>query len=247
MFRTLSGALGLLAGGLLACESTADSVTGTGGESSSGVGGDPSNCSTTQAPSGPWTIYLAFDGVTLESVADGEDDATIPASSLVPGTTVVPPFREGDPGRQEVIDTLLTDLNVVFSPFAVTITTVRPDGDHMMVVFSGEDAGALIGLVRLDCGAVVRNDVAIMFDGVADPDRGRYAMANETVFAFTRSIGLAKSNGPGHPCSCDPSGTCSNDELCQLTSDAIVTFSECPGAGETQDEITAFANTFGCD
>lgn len=250
MLRRMTCVLVVLLAGVAACDSSADPTSGAGGgggTTSDGGGGGASLCTTTETPTGPNTLYLAFDGVTLEGVADGEDDATTYASSFVTGSTAFPPFREGDPDRQAVIDTLLADVEQALAPFALTLTTQRPAGDHLMIVYAGQDGGELIGLVRHDCDAVVRNDVVIFFENVADPERGRYAMANETIFAVTRSIGLAKSKSPGHPCSCDPSGTCTNESLCAPTADAEVSFSACPGTGNTQDEIAAFAAVFGCD
>lgn len=217
----------------------------SGGSGASGQAGSPS-CMATTAPSSPPSIYLAFEGATLESVADGLDDATQSAFSLVSSSTSYPPFLANAPDRQARIDQLVTDMRLALGAYAVEITTTRPAGDHMMIVFAGQDAGVLYGLVRHDCGNVVRNDVAVFFEGVADPARGRYALANETIFVVARSLGLAKARGPGHPCSCDPSGTCPNDTLCQITPNAEVSFGTCADSPPVQDEALTFANAFGC-
>lgn len=222
-------------------------LVGCGKDETEPVGVDPVECTASETPRGPDTVYLRFEGATLTSVPDGDDDAPSFTSSLIDGTTQFPPFLAADPDRQSIIDALVSDMEEVLAPFAVTITTSAPAGDHMMVVFAGLTDESLLGLVRRDCGDAVRNDVAILFEGVADPARGRYGMANETIFVLTRSVGLAKSSGPGHPCSCDPSGMCENDELCTPTVDAEVSFSECPGAGDVQDEVAALGAVFGCD
>jgi hypothetical protein len=226
----------------------AGGVAGTGGVAGAGAAGQAgaAPCEATRAPTGPASIYLAFEGVTLESVADGLDDATQSAFSLVPSRTTYPPFRAADPDRRALIDRLVADMRQAFAAYAVEVSTERPPGEHMMIVFAGQDMGALYGLVRHDCGDVVRNDVAVLFEGAADPSRGRFALANEAIFMVARSLGLAKANGPGHPCSCDPSGMCGNDELCQITPDATTFSGACADSPPVQNEAVVFGNAFGC-
>jgi hypothetical protein len=205
------------------------------------------SCPAAHPPTSPGTIYLAFDGVTLDSVADGLDDATTTKTSLVDRRTRFSAFLDGDPTRADVIAGLVSNTREILAPFAVEITTTRPAGDHLMVVLAA-GTGTLYGLVRHDCDNAVRNDVVILFDPAADPSRGPYALANEVVFLIARSIGLEKTTGPGQPCSCDPSGTCDNEALCQMTTDAEVgsAFAGCPGRADVQDDRLAFANAFGC-
>ena len=78
-----------------------------------------------------------------------------------------------------------------------------------------------------------------------DPTLGRYAIANEVMLTMTAFLGMAKSNGPGHPCSCDPSSSCTEESLCTLTPDATPSFAFCPGGGDVQNEVEIFANTCG--
>jgi len=203
-------------------------------------------CITEAKPRGPSVVYLAFDGIKLDPTADGDDDATARRSSLIAQTTTYASFWADEVERSEKIAAVVTDLETIFAGFEVEVTTTPPVGDHILVVLAGDDAGDLHGLARHDCGDVVRNDVIIFFAGVANPERGEHAVANEVAFALTRSIGLAKTRGPGHPCSCDPTGLCSSDSLCELQPEAEVTFSSCPGLGTVIDELEAFSQVFGC-
>ncbi len=205
-------------------------------------------CPAKGPPTGPPFIYLAFDGVTLTSAPAGFDDATKSATSLVSTTTSYGKFLASDPGRVKRIVGVQTDLARVLSPYAVGITTTRPPPavDYMMVVFAGVDRGALLGMVHHDCGDRIKNDVIVLFEGIASAAMGPKGMANETIFSIARAIGMAKTRGPGHPCSCDPSGSCTNDALCTVTRNAQVSFGQCPGHGAVQDEDAAFASAFGC-
>lgn len=198
----------------------------------------PVSCTESAPPSGPSAIYLAFDGVTLEP---GErSDATQNRFSGISSTTIIPPFR-----RTELISDVVAQLREVLAPFAVEVTTERPADDYIMIVFAGEHRGTLHGLSYKDCGNLVRHDVAVFFEGVFDESKQPYGATNEVMRGLMHALGLAKTNGPGHPCSCDPN-TCGYDSLCVMSDAANVSFDTCPGSPEIQDDVLAFANVFGC-
>lgn len=216
---------------------------GGGDDTAADAGSDPAALCAEASASRP--VYLAFEGVTLEAVADGKDDAASGSSSLVEAATAFPPFLAGRADREQVIAEVTGDIRQALAPLGARVTTERPAGEHLMLVFAGVDRGSLLGLSRQDCGHRVDGDVAILFEGVAAAERGRYSPANEALRSLSAAVGLAKSSGPGHPCSCDPD-VCGNDTLCTLSPAAEVLFARCPDSGDVQDEVAAFSRGLGC-
>jgi hypothetical protein len=102
-------------------------------------------------------VYLNFDGGTIDH---GDlSDAPSDTSSTAQSTLQIPPFVAAPWGlnRQQVIDTIKSRLETIYTGYDIVFTTTRPSsGDYMMTMLGGTatDIGreqGILGLSRLDC------------------------------------------------------------------------------------------------
>jgi len=145
------------------------------------------------------TIVLDFDGAT---VAAGDDDPTLPRSSLLSTAVVVPPFDaaiaaprvSAAAARAAVVDRV----RALFLPYDVEVTTSAPasSGDWIRVFIGG---GAmtlgrpfgLAGLAPLDCADARPGGVAFVFAGDLQPRYGGVvAIANTAAHEAAHTLGL---------------------------------------------------------
>jgi hypothetical protein len=191
-------------------------------------------------------VFLSFEGETLTDAATS--DATLNrASWMTNGVAMAtaPPYRAGSANRAAEIQNIVSDLTARLAPFT-TVTTTRPaSGDYMMVVFGGQPqamGSRFIGVQELDCGDLVRNDVAWVGD-----DLQLNLVANVVMGSIGFGIGLTATQD-------DTDCMCSWDNTCRYATpnctlhDGIArdpaALQLCPGAPAIQDEIVAFNAAF---
>jgi hypothetical protein len=192
-------------------------------------------------------VFLNFDGVTLTDAATS-DAKNNQASWMTNGVTTanVPPYKQGVANRAALITAITQDVTNRLAPFPTEVVTTRPaTGDYMMVVFGGtaQNVGSrFIGVQELDCGDVVRNDVAWIADNL-----DTNLVVNVVMGSIGFGIGLTATTD-------DTDCMCSWDNDCRYANSNCVLHDGiardptanqlCPGAGATQDEIVAFNAAF---
>jgi hypothetical protein len=145
------------------------------------------------------TIVLDFDGAR---VAAGDDDPTVPRSSLLSTAVTIPPFDgavaaprvSSSAARAAIVDRVRT----LFLPYDVEVTTTAPpsSGDWIRVLVGGTamELGrpfGLSGLAPLDCGDARPGGVAFVFAGDLQPRHGGVvAIANTAAHEAAHTLGL---------------------------------------------------------
>lgn len=119
----------------------------------------------------PQTIYLDFDGATIQRGGWAQNNAQA-STSFIPAIAVatIPAFDATPWGvdRAAVIAAIVAGVREDFTGFDVTVTTTRPSaGDYTMVVMGGTaaDAGLSgpIGVAPFDASNWNSSDVAFVF------------------------------------------------------------------------------------
>ncbi len=152
--------------------------------------------SNASAAQGLRTVYLNFDGVTLNR-STTVDDATVNVSSIVNSATEVIPAMTtsglidvGGLSRQQVIDRVLADLEAIFEPYHVDFVTSRPvSAPYPMIVFGGDSltvtgSAGLSGIALSDCDDTMPSNIIFVFpSGLRVGDLAEIA-AEESAHAF---------------------------------------------------------------
>jgi len=186
-------------------------------------------------------VYLSFEGETLTDAPTS--DAKLNLASWMTGvaSATAPPYRAGDANRATIIQTIVDEATTRLAPFT-TVTTVRPTtGDYLMIVFGGAAAtmGSAFGFVQeLDCGDLVRNDVAWVADNFPTN-----LIPNAIMGSIGFAIGLTATTDTTD-CMCSWDNNCAQTTTnCQLHNGIARdpgANQQCPGAPAVQDEIIAF-------
>jgi hypothetical protein len=193
-------------------------------------------------------VYLNFAGVT--TLTKGPSDARTNTAAWLHGngTGTVPPYG----GSQQDVDTIRDGVIARLTGIA-TVTVSRPTtGEYVMVMYGGTAAqahsGYNVAVNQLDCGDLVKNDVAWIEDGI-DPT----SAIDTTMGAIGFGLGLSSVNKTDD-CFCSWGDQCSPSAAACVLRDAQTrdtnvgtdpntgTAQICPGA--TQDELTTFKTAF---
>lgn len=136
---------------------------------------------------GPHTIFLNFDGVTLEA-GQWTDDATMNRTVFPDLGGVWPPF--GDAAGSALRAAIMTGVRADFDPFGVTVTDTRPaSGLYTMVVVSPRSGGGqTLGVSNVACGGANLAGIAFAFFGASggEPDKIASTISHEAA----HSLGL---------------------------------------------------------
>jgi hypothetical protein len=209
----------------------------------------------------PFTLYLNFEGVTLEP-STGTDDAATNMSVLVTSETTVPPYLVGVADRDTTIATIVTNTQARFAPFNVSVVTDRPAGlDYFMIVFTGAPSvifgpgqgtgvSAVTTFPCMDTTpmAPTLDGIGFQFqngttsDAYGPGERGNLAIP---VVALAQNINPTTANGD---CLCFASADCQlNEAACTIggAGTAVDTTNGCPGAPATEDEMSLLAGVLG--
>ena len=191
-------------------------------------------------------LFLSFEGETLTdgATSDAKQNVASWMSGVASATT--PPYRAAAANRATQIQTIVDAAEARLAQFNITVVTTRPaTGDYMMIVFGGTAAnvGSRFGFVQeLDCGDLVRNDVAWVDDNFAPA-----SIPNAIVGSIGFAIGLTATADPAG-CMCAWDNNCTpNTNNCVLQ-DGIardLTANQlCAGAPAIQDEISDINSAF---
>ena len=191
-------------------------------------------------------LFLSFEGETLSDGAASDAKINV-ASWMTNGVTTAtsPAYHAGVATRTTEIQAIVDEVTLRLQPFTM-VTTTRPlTGDYMMVVFGGT-AGAMgskFGFVQeLDCGDVVRNDVAWVADGFP---AGR--IVDSIVGSIGFGIGLTATTDPTD-CMCNWDNNCTPAAGDCVLHDGIArdptANQRCDASPQVQDEIVAFNAAF---
>lgn len=223
-------------------------ITDGSGSRLAGVDGgvDPTSDATITPRCASRTVYLNFDGQTLQK---GPSDATLnQASWMQIATGTAPRYLSSNTNRMAVIQNVVAGVQSQLSSFPVTVVTTRPpSGSYVMIVFGGtqQQVGSLYGgaVNQLDCGDQRPNDVAWIGDGVTPVQR----VVNFTVGAIGFGLGLTATQDP-NDCMCGWDNVCTsnNTAACNLTSPInrdLTANQTCAGLS-VQDEVATFRKAF---
>jgi len=192
-------------------------------------------------------LFLSFEGETLTAGATSDAKVNV-ASWMSVASATTPRYHTNQADRLTDITIIVDEVTARLTPFAITVTTTRPvTGDYMMIVFGGNAAavGSAFGFVQeLDCGDLVRNDVAWADDGFPDA-----LIPNAVIGSIGFAIGLTATVDPTD-CMCSWDNNCSQTtNNCQLHNGIARdpnANQTCAGAPVVQDAIvelnTAFCN-----
>lgn len=192
-------------------------------------------------------LFLSFEGETLTDGATSDAKANV-ASWMTNGVTTatIPRYRTNAANRATQIQTIVDAATTRLAPFGITVVTTRPvTGDYMMIVFGGTaaNAGSRFGFVQeLDCGDLVRNDVAWVDDNFPPA-----SIPNSIVGSIGFAIGLTATLDPAG-CMCAWDNDCTpNTNNCVLQDNIArdpAANQTCPGAPAIQNEITDVNSAF---
>jgi hypothetical protein len=196
-------------------------------------------------------VFLNFEGVTLTK---GTSDATAnTASWLFNATTGTAPAYEANKATRDAdIATIFNGVTTRLAGIA-TVTQTRPaTGPYVMIIFGGGNAtihsafGTAVN--ELDCGDLVKNDVAWIAESVAPTNA-----INTTMGAIGFGLGLTATTNTGD-CMCSWANNCQPAGACTLHNGIArdPNVSNNPNTGQpqscagttTQDELTTFQTAF---
>ncbi|MBC7976639.1 MAG: hypothetical protein H7138_16825 [Myxococcales bacterium] len=215
------------------------------------VGGDAGTDAAPVTTCGRRTLFLSFDGQTLQR---GTSDATLNQASwmqIAQGTA--PRYRANDAGRDAKITAIVDGVRAQLLAFPITVVQTRPtSGEYMMIVLGGQpnQVGSAFGVAvnTLDCDDSEHNDVAWVDDDVAPSQR----VVNIVIGAIGLGLGLTAVNDP-NDCMCSWGNNCNGIAAapCQLgpmaTRDPNVPAGlRCAGAAAIQNEPATVRAAF-CD
>jgi hypothetical protein len=157
--------------------------------------------------SGPYTVWLDFEGASLAHGA--VDDATLtPEQSLLVSSSVSLPAFDGSVAaprvtRAEAIAAVVDRVRSRLSSYAVDVTATRPAAvPYSMVLVGGTPASIGAGsgeggLAVEDCGNLYDRDVSFVFAGELPPTRGGVvAIANTVLHEVGHAFGLLHTVDP---------------------------------------------------
>jgi hypothetical protein len=213
------------------------------------------------APPG-FTIYLNFDGVTLQPAMLGGDDAATNRSSIVTAQTVAPPYLQGVATRDTTIASIVTAAKTAVAPFNVAIVTDRPTSlDYFMIVFTGQPSvvfgpgggNGVSAVTTFPCmqspaGPANPNSIGFQFQSAPGGDAyGPVARGNLVipVVALAQNIEPTTTNGD---CLCFAAAGCGlGTSACTIGGPGtpVDTAHGCAGAAPTEDEMALLAALFG--
>jgi hypothetical protein len=208
------------------------------------------------------TVYLSFDGETIEPAMTGADDAATNHSSIVSSETVVPPYLMGQTSRDTTIASIITETKARFSPFNAAIVTDRPtSSDYFMIVFTGQPS-VVFGPGQGSGTSVVTNfpcsnttplpptpsSIAFMFqsgpttDAYNPVERGNLAIP---AVALAQNIQPTTQTGD---CLCFSAAGCGlPSSTCTIGGPGtpVDTAHACAGSPATEDEMSLLVAAFG--
>ncbi len=188
-------------------------------------------------------LFLEFDGVTLTK---GSSDATTNHADWIgesdtQTTGIVPQYHLGSATRATDIQTIVNGVASYLANDPITIVTTRPaTGPYVMVAFGGSmtDVGVpfSIAVNSLDCGDLVKNDVAWVSDSSPVDKAAGFAIG-----AVGYGLGLTATTSTSD-CMCGWGNSC-----VQATSACTLSPSITAGSGcntQTQNEVEQFHTEF---
>lgn len=216
-----------------------DAGPGGGGTGGGGGGGTTTPMCTSRS------VYLNFDGQML---TQGPSDATLnQASWMQIPQGMAPRYLDGNTSRDAAIQTIVDGVRAQLSQFPVNVTTRRPTGSYVMIVFGGDRT--LVGsrfsaaVNQLDCGDARPSDVAWIADDVTPPQR----VINSAIGAIGFGLGLTATSDP-KDCMCSWDNGCKPDNSAACTLGSPIARDPtanqlCPDLSP-QDEVAAIRTAF---
>jgi hypothetical protein len=150
---------------------------------------------------GPYSVWLDFDGVSLAHGA-ADDATTTPVQSLLAQSSVSFPAFDGSVAaprvtRAHAIAAVVDRVRTRLAPYAVGVTTTRPAAPPYSLVLVGGTPASISagegegGLANQDCGNLYDRDVSYVFAAELPPTRGGVvATANTVLHEVGHAFGL---------------------------------------------------------
>lgn len=197
------------------------------------------------------TLFLNFEGQTLTRALTSDATKNLASwmQNNVGDTATAPAYHKNDGDRATQIQTIVDGVKTQLSTFPISVVTARPaSGNYIMIVLGGtrNDVSSRYSAAvnTLDCGDLVKNDVA----WIADDNGSLQHVMNLIVGATGFGLGLTATSDP-NDCMCGWANNCdsNNNTPCKLgtpinrDNGADQT---CPSAGATQDEVLTFHDAF---
>jgi hypothetical protein len=208
------------------------------------------------------TVYLNFDGATIEPAMPGADDAASNHSSIVMSETVVPPYLMGVTTRDTTIASIVSETTARFSPFDVAVVTDRPASlDYFMIVFTGlpsvvfgpGQGTGVSAVTNFPCQNTTPqppnpNAIAFMFQSDAMMDQyGPVQRGNLAIPAVALAQNIQPTTKSGD-CMCYSAAGCGlPSTACTIGGPGtpVDTPHACPGVPATEDEMSLLLAAFG--
>jgi hypothetical protein len=196
-------------------------------------------------------LFLNFAGQALTRAPTGtpSDASRNLASWMQIDQGTAPPYREGQADRASHIQTIVDGVRGQLAQFPITVVTTRPaTGDYLMIVLGGTpgDVGSRFSaaVTTLDCGDAAPRDVAWIADAISPDQR----VINLVLGATGFSLGLTGTLDPDD-CMCGWANDCQSNNTTPCKLGAPIdrdpgADQRCPGAGATQNEVTAVHDAF---
>lgn len=196
------------------------------------------------------TLFLNTEGVTVKP---GSEDATKDQSGLASHSATLAPYLVGGADRATEIASLVTDIEGILAPYAVTVTNARPAaGPYDEIVLTDSDPSASgfppsAALLATTCNM----EASVM--GFAFPARLDASYRHATVVQFAVSMfatfgGVPESAKAGD-CMCYQNDVCAPSATLCTIGGAGTPVDQSPAAcGETattMDEHAKFLAAFG--
>jgi hypothetical protein len=151
--------------------------------------------------SGPYTVWLDFDGANVTHAAS-DDATTDPVQSLLASSAVAFPAFDSSVAaprvsRQQAIDAIVDRVRTQLHGYAVDVTTARPTAaPYSVVLVGGTHASIGVpsgegGLAQEDCGNLSDRDVSYVFAAdIAAAHGGVVAIADTVLHEVGHAFGL---------------------------------------------------------
>lgn len=196
-------------------------------------------------------LFLNFEGQTLTHALTSDATKNLASwmQNNVGETATAPAYHKNDGGRATQIQTIVDGVKAQLATFPISVVTTRPaTGNYVMIVLGGtrNDVTSRYGAAvnALDCGDLVKNDVA----WIADDTGSLQHVMNLIVGATGFGLGLTATNDQ-NDCMCGWANNCQSNDAAPCKLGAPINRDDgadqtCQGVGATQDEVVTFHDAF---
>jgi hypothetical protein len=202
------------------------------------------------------TLYLSFDGETIQPTTPGNDNSAMNLSSIVSAQKTAAPYLNNVATRADTITQIVSETKARFAPFDVAIVTDRPtSGDYFMLVFTGEPkpflgvAGPLATTSESCPTGPNPNGIAFEFQDGTTADVLTPAQKGNIAIPAVALMQLIPPTTVAGDCLCWAAASCApvNTATCTIggAGTAVDNPHSCPNSPTSEDEMSLLQGVFG--